>query len=821
VAGAGRFVALEPGGLPGWRRPFAVLTVVVAVPGMPARALAAASSSRSLARSITRSVSFEVSSAHRAMQQRSIILTVARHLDYLLCSTKGATRTMRRWGLSCLVVLAGVFFVFAQTSIAATGWSVVPTPRASDVSYAVSCTASGACIAVGSLTDIWGSTRTLAEQSSEGREWSVVNTPGPTAAKSSVLLGIACTASNSCMAVGTYTAGARSKTLAESWDGTSWSITPTPNPVGAADAQLNQLSCTAATACTAVGYYTREGGTLTLVERWNGTEWMIQESPVPSESTDVQLHGVSCASASVCTAVGYYLSASSSQEALAERWNGTSWTLQTVPSPQGSTSTRLGAVSCPTVGVCTAVGTYASTGTGHALAERWNGTAWHVQPTPDKGSTDNELSGVSCTGASACNAVGSASGSTLAERWSGAKWVVQETPMSAVGSALSGISCNSATACQAAGDNGEGGSLEELLSGSEWSIRTTPHGSDDSDDVSCTSSNACTAVGSYYPLGPLDEEGSTILAERWNGTTWSAQRVPSPVGTTTAIFAAVSCTAVSSCTAAGSYTSTTGVGALTLVEHWNGTKWSIQETPNASGARNDGFEGLSCSTKDACTAVGTDEAGLSSTTFVERWNGIQWSIQESPNPTESSNAQLYEVSCASSISCVAVGHYYTSTAALPLVERWNGAAWSIETVPLPSGGESGALFGVSCSATSACTAVGEYTPFEFASRTLAERWNGTTWAAQPTPSEGIQGNSLASVSCRTLNACSAVGSSSASTLSPLAEGWNGTEWLIEPTPNPEPNSDLRGVSCTAATFCMAVGAHDNAGGSSLDEIYTG
>jgi hypothetical protein len=44
-------------------------------------------------------------------------------------------------------------------------------------------------------------------------------------------------------------------TLAEHWNGSRWAIQPTPNPTGQAPSVLSGVSCTAATACTAVGDY--------------------------------------------------------------------------------------------------------------------------------------------------------------------------------------------------------------------------------------------------------------------------------------------------------------------------------------------------------------------------------------------------------------------------------------------------------------------------------------------------------------------------------------------------------------------------------------
>jgi hypothetical protein len=51
---------------------------------------------------------------------------------------------------------------------------------------------------------------------------------------------------------------------------------------------------------------------------------------------------------------------------LAERWNGSGWEIQPTPNPAGATDLNLAGVSCPTRRACTAVGTY-FTGTGIQL----------------------------------------------------------------------------------------------------------------------------------------------------------------------------------------------------------------------------------------------------------------------------------------------------------------------------------------------------------------------------------------------------------------------------------------------------------------------
>ena len=81
------------------------------------------------------------------------------------------------------------------------------------------------------------------------------------------------------------------------------------------------------------------------------------------------------------------------------------------------------------------------------------------------------------------------------------------------------------------------------------------------------------------------------------------------------------------------------------------------------------------------------------------------------------------------------------------------------------------LNGVSCASPTNCTAVGDY--YRTASGpqpTLIERWNGTAWRVEPSPSTG-RGSTLDSVSCPSATSCTAVGS--------LIIGWNGVSWKVE------------------------------------------
>jgi hypothetical protein len=341
--------------------------------------------------------------------------------------------------------------------------------------------------------------------------WSLQHTPG---ASTRSLLSVSCASATACTATGARTSGTINRTIAEGWNGTRWSAEPTPKISGGTDSFLRGVSCTSAASCVAVGDYWNGTMDVTLAERWNGSAWSAVPVPDPSGAVSSYLFGVSCVSARACTAVGDYISSNREQEALAERWDGSAWSIQPTRGPPGPRQNVLLGVSCTAASACIAVGLSTKpSGASRTLAERWNGSAWSIQPTPNPaGAQLNSLAGVSCTGPAACTAVGndspkSTSTLTLAEAWNGSAWSIRPTPnpTSATNSYLSGVSCTSATACTASGYFLTRGRTDVNMAmgwnGSAWSIQRTirPASAVSSflNGVSCTSAVDCTAVGNY------------------------------------------------------------------------------------------------------------------------------------------------------------------------------------------------------------------------------------------------------------------------------------------------------------------------------------
>lgn len=367
-------------------------------------------------------------------------------------------------------MLASVLSV-SPSAASAAGWSIqsiVPPPATTtDTSLSgVSCSAANACTAVGSYSTA-DDTKTLIERW-DGVGWTLQTTPS--AGRFSFLNAVSCPSATACIAVGYVGTATGFQTSALGWTGTQWKIEPTPNPAGATFSQLTAVSCTSATACTAVGdYSTSTGAALTLAERWNGATWIIQDTPNPSTTSNA-LGGVSCTSSTVCFATGsheaYTSTTSLGTVPLAERWNGSGWSIQSIPSPPGANTSGVGNVSCTSASACTAVGAYTNNAGGATLAEYWNGASWSIETTanPVPGAFAS-LSGVSCPSALACTAVGAYTLGentqvTLAERGSPTGSAILATP-NPVGGAfdlLTAVSCTSQTACMAVGSyfNGDG-----------------------------------------------------------------------------------------------------------------------------------------------------------------------------------------------------------------------------------------------------------------------------------------------------------------------------------------------------------------------------
>ena len=462
-----------------------------------------------------------------------------------------------------------------------------------------------------------------------------------------VLADVACPAVGSCAAVGNYEdAQGYVQPLTEVQSGGAWKAATAPltglDPAAAADpeAKLTALACPATGTCVAIGsYQDSTRGAHGLIETLSGGVWTAQTEPLPAGISSDSVQSISCPSATWCVAAGTYGSTSSgsSGDLIATLANGT-WTASPIPDsnlPVATGSTpELQSISCSSVGACVAVGSFdgPQNYTYPLVATLDAGTWSSAQPSvsqvnPPVG-TDAALTEVSCTSDGFCAASGSYSGTdnhqdALVATRSAGTWSLLAAPETGLSPAretgqtenVSGpimdvnwVQCPAAGSCVAVGEyvdvNGGEDALAEVLSNGTWSARTLPvtglspgaSSVRQMTRVSCVTSSWCVAIGAYY-----DNSGGTGFVhgmfETLSNGTWSATTAPvtglnpGPDATGASEFAipvspnAIACETAGSCVSVGYYESVSG-GIRGLIETLGSTAGGYWLTTSAGNVYN-------------------------------------------------------------------------------------------------------------------------------------------------------------------------------------------------------------------------------------------
>jgi hypothetical protein len=333
---------------------------------------------------------------------------------------------------------------------------------------------------------------------------------------------------------------------------------------------------------------------------------------------------------------------------------------------------------------------------------------WFVVPSPDTDGVQNELHGVTC---------------------------VDENDCWAVGVIWSGINSDNSPIKQ---------TLVEHYNGSAWSIFPSSNTNSDTENylsaVSCVSANDCWAAG-YY----IDGEYSQALFEHYDGTTWTIVAGQNGAPDTDTVLWGLTCIESNDCWAVG--------GAQGLTEHYDGTSWSIvtsavPTSPNGQSSSYE-FNGVTCADHNDCWASGWNHGNDITLTLIEHYDGTSWSVvnHPTPPPVDGRFMDLVGLTCVRSTNCWAVG-WDQSTGAI--IEQYNGNGWSMVNDPT---GQFDVLKGIACSASDDCWAIGGYG----SELTLAEHWDGNSWSIVSSPSPGYD-HDLTALVCTSTSNCWTVGS---------------------------------------------------------------
>ncbi len=341
--------------------------------------------------------------------------------------------------------------------------------------------------------------------------------------------------------------------------------------------------------------------------------------------------------------------------------------------------------------------------------------------------------------------------------------------------------------------------------------------------VAATSDCNALAVGYYVNSASFDQ----TLIEHWNGKAWTVQTSPNPgTSANTNVLSDVAALSPRNAWAVGYYTNIRRVDQ-TLIEHWNGKAWTVQKSPNpGTSANSNELSGVAALSPRNVWAVGSYSDTAGGHTLIEHWNGKKWSVQPSPSPGQTCSARaavptrpalsirgggLSSVTAASPSNAWAVGVRCGRHASQTLVEHWNGKSWTVQRSPNPGGYRFSAGFsGVAATSSTNAWAVGSYvkngtTP----SRTLIERWNGRAWKVQPSPNvnPSRDTNGLFDVAGTSSTNAWAVGTYGGMRADPpVIERWNGTAWKIQPSSSFQQGS-LLSVAAISPQSAWAAGSY--------------
>lgn len=359
--------------------------------------------------------------------------------------------------------------------------------------------------------------------------------------------------------------------------------------------------------------------------------------------------------------------------------------------------------------------------------------------------------------------------------------------------------------------------------------------------VACPASGTCVAVSEYEDSSG---DGQAMAANESDGVWSEATQITTlpPNAATTGQFSSlesVSCPASGSCEAVGSYTDGSAKEQMMAVTETGGA-WNqaaeIALPANAAANPDAHLVSLSCPVVGSCVAIGSygDSANKLQMMAATESGGVWGGASQIPMPAGATSWELSSVSCSAPQSCVAVGLYHDGVSiSRTMAITDTGGSWGqAAEVTLPTGAASGAstrtrLASVSCPATGACVAVGNYTTTSGVVEAMTATETSGSWRPAteiPAPANAFSAPeaSFASVSCRSVGSCVTVGSYgmpsaylSAMVATESDGSWGAAGQITALPPNPptgEPASTLlSSVACPATESCVVVGLYHEEG----------
>jgi hypothetical protein len=314
--------------------------------------------------------------------------------------------------------------------------------------------------------------------------------------------------------------------------------------------------------------------------------------------------------------------------------------------------------------------------------------------------------------------------------------------------------------------------------------------------VAFVSPNDVWAVGSHFEVSKTG-----ALAQHWDGSAWDtvlagSQRYHGLQLTDVAAIAHDDVVMVGF----------SGGGAASL--RWDGS--SLSATPAARGFAGATFLGVAARSATDLWAVGkATAAGGYDIPIAQRSDGSTWRAVTVPKPTGIA-AGLHDVAVSGSDSAWAVGWSVDDQKVFrPLVEHWDGHAWTIRSTPAPTG--DALLSGVAAAGPDDVWAVG-WSWKEDAATSLVLHWDGSAWSSVRLPGSGAAARLSTVAAEGDQVVVGGQAANDAGIRQPIALRLHGTTWTEHATPIEPGGGGFQGIALAGRDGMIAVGSQLGADG---------
>jgi hypothetical protein len=469
-------------------------------------------------------------------------------------------------------------------------------------------------------------------------------TSGPMPSRSTPHLPRALAFSSPRISVG-VSAPRRTLTSAIACDG-SYDVVSSPNGTGHND--IFSTSAISPNDVWAVGIQTNASGyDRTLAEHWNGTAWTIIPTPNPG-TTHNDLNSVAAISSTDVWVVGdYFDSLIGAWLEFAIHWNGSAWTTTIFNYGFLLSVTAVASNDVWAVGT-----TYFSPFV--TVAMHWNGSAWSGVSTPDPSLFDNELFYVAAFSSTDVWAVGDQEANSgdpflsLAIHWNGTVWSTVSTPNDTGSNIIAAVA--PLEAGHAVGV-GYGGFVSAVSSahGETWDLLTGgpstaaplagPGSGDNILEAVAVSGAGVWAVG-FWRATTVSARQTLAFPGTWNSSThtltWGAMGTSASPGSANSVLFAVSAISPSVFWAAGYANS--GAFDQSLMESYCGLQLAISApastfagaafsvtvtAKNPNGSTNTGYAGtVHFTSTDALAVIPGDYSFVPGDAGAHTFSGV-------------------------------------------------------------------------------------------------------------------------------------------------------------------------------------------------------